>query len=488
MTEITTTDQSGLEKIKNYIRDFKVLGQNSKSFWVLQGINILDCIAYYAMVTTVTLFLTGQISDGGVGLSDIASGDVMFWWGIIISASLFMTGFITDTIGIKRSIVIGSTIQWVTRGGIAFCALSPELPNREIIIITFFLLSAPGMAMMQTSFQVGNKLFSTNKSRAASFNAWYLLMNLGFVIGALLADQIRVDMMLPISYIFAASAIACVTSVVISLMAINQKTDTLTNLSDEQATQSDELPKSVFKRFTNLIVQPAFQRLLALMAVLTGVRAVFLYGFLLMPLYWKRVMEIPNGGPVEQGFLQMINPLFIFVGLTLFIPIANKFNMFKMLIAGAIVSSLSVLVLALPWEWFGGNMVDGYFNMAIVMMLLLSLGEITWSPKLYEYTAAIAPKGQEGAYMGMSILPYFVAKVVVTKLSGVMLVTWVAEDVSVRIADGTLPFWESPEAMWLVLGVWALSGPVIAWFFRGWFTKGTTAAQQQADSAQPATA
>jgi len=34
-----------------------------------------------------------------------------------------------------------------------------------------------------------------------------------------------------------------------------------------------------------------------------------------------------------------------------------------------------------------------------------------------------------------------------------------------------MSFWESPEAMWFVLFIWAIAGPVIAWICRGWLTK-----------------
>jgi hypothetical protein len=52
---------------------------------------------------------------------------------------------------------------------------------------------------------------------------------------------------------------------------------------------------------------------------------------------------------------------------------------------------------------------------------VLSVGEAIYSPRLYEYAAAIAPKGQEGSYMSLSYLPFFLAKLCVTTFSGVLL-------------------------------------------------------------------
>jgi dipeptide/tripeptide permease len=143
-----------------------------------------------------------------------------------------------------------------------------------------------------------------------------------------------------------------------------------------------------------------------------------------------------------------------------------------MLVFGAIISSFSLVVLMLPWGWFGADMATGYFRMSLLMLVVLSFGEILWSPKLNEYCAAIAPKGMEGTYLGMSMLPWFVAKTTVGLLSGHMLLRWCPEGVGERIASGELSFWESPEAMWFVLFLWAIAGPLAAWLFRGWLTRG----------------
>jgi len=41
-----------------------------------------------------------------------------------------------------------------------------------------------------------------------------------------------------------------------------------------------------------------------------------------------------------------------------------------------------------------------------------------------------------------------------------------------QLAAGNVPFWNSPSAMWLILAVPAILGPIIALALRGWFTKG----------------
>jgi len=154
-----------------------------------------------------------------------------------------------------------------------------------------------------------------------------------------------------------------------------------------------------------------------LIALILGVRAVYTYLYLLMPKYWLRTI----GPEAAIGTLNMINPIGIVIGLILFIPITNKFNVFNMLVYGAKVSASSLFPMALPWQIYGGSIAYAHYLMAVLCMIIVTVGEVIWSPKLNEYTAAIAPKGQEGTYLGLSLMPWFLAKTLVSILSGHLL-------------------------------------------------------------------
>ena len=78
-----------------------------------------------------------------------------------------------------------------------------------------------------------------------------------------------------------------------------------------------------------------------------------------------------------------------------------------------------------------------------------------WSPRPYEYAAAIAPKGQEASYMELSMLPMFVAKFFGGGLSGWLLAKFCP-------AEGL----RQPEVMWFFLGCMALITPTGTFIFR----------------------
>ena len=57
-------------------------------------------------------------------------------------------------------------------------------------------------------------------------------------------------------------------------------------------------------------------------------------------------------------------------------------------------------------QWLGvAGAVNPLYISIFLFIVFLSIGEALWSPRLYEYSAAIAPHGQEASYMSLSMLP-----------------------------------------------------------------------------------
>ena len=59
-----------------------------------------------------------------------------------------------------------------------------------------------------------------------------------------------------------------------------------------------------------------------------------------------------------------------------------------------------------------GN-IHPYYIMAALYLIVFSIGEAFYSPRVYEYAAAIAPKGQEASYGSLAYLPFLVGKLLV---------------------------------------------------------------------------
>ncbi|MDY7109849.1 MAG: MFS transporter [Planctomycetota bacterium] len=385
-----------------------------------------------------------------------------------------------------------------------------------LLMSVIFVLQAPFLAIGQTAFQAANKRFTTARSRSAGFNLWYLFMNVGAFFSGLLIDLIFIGLDLPRVHVFTVgigTAIVCLFCITFFVRREEQlrSPDEEARAAEAEADAEEieepdaklEEPGSKKKRqtgkrmnpwqnFLAVAREPVFWRFTCLITLLIPVRSVFLYMHLMMPKFWTRVI----GPDAFIGLLTSINPFLVILGLILLIPILNRFSVYKMLTYGAVVSGLSLFILALPpmgklewlswWPWLQSNLagVAGFtYIMSIVSLVILTIGEVIWSPRLTEYTAAIAPEGQEGTYLGFSMIPYFLAKTFVAAMSGLMLEYWctkppednqlaVRETLETSLAAGEIDYWTSPWAMWFVLAVPAVGGPIIALLMRGWFTKG----------------
>lgn len=378
------------------------------------------------------------------------------------------------------------------------------IKNRLRSWLTVAILAgmAPFMAMIITVFQAGNRRFTTRKSRGAGFNLWYLFMNVGAAGGGFLIDIIYLRMGLPHFHVFTFgifTGVLCLLAIAFFIRNTDQlrSPDEVAAEAEKKAEENNDSgeikeieptlgesegeakakPKKKGMGPWEIIVavtsEPIFWRFTVLITLLLGVRAVFLYLGLLFPKFWYRVI----GPDAQVGNLQAFNPILVIIGLILVIPILQKFNVYKMLVFGALITSISMFIPAIP-PLAGIGIVKWTYITTIIFLLVLTVGELIWSPRLSEYTAAIAPEGQEGTYLGLSMVPYFAAKLVVSALSGNMLMRWCPEfppgepNMGQRIEAGVIGFWDSPYVMWIILGAAALFGTICAILGKGWFTKG----------------
>jgi len=407
-----------------YFRDFGVLKETRKEYWGIQIVNFLDCTFYFAMLTIATVFLSEDL-----GLSDNEAGYATSIFTAATTLMLLVSGLYTDWLGIRKSLALSMSVMLVLRAAMVGLAFLPGLPHRGLIASGLFLVMAPFMAAIQTIFQSSCQRFTTRRSRSAGFNLWYLFMNIGAAAGGYSIDFVRLKLQIGNVHIFTMGVITAALCLVVGMTMVRRE-DQLVSPDEPPETKAEEAKvehKRPLEILKDVVREPALRRLLVLIALILGVRAVFTYLYLLMPKYWLRTI----GPDAEIGALNMINPIGIVIGLILFIPITNKFNVFSMLVYGAMVSAFALFPLALPWQIFGGAIAHAHYLMALICMVIMTVGEVVWSPKLNEYTAAIAPKGQEGTYLGLSLIPWFVAKTVVSLLSGHMLGAWSPPSVEV---------------------------------------------------------
>ena len=82
--------------------------------------------------------------------------------------------------------------------------------------------------------------------------------------------------------------------------------------------------------------------------------------------------------------------------------LTQKIPAFRAITLGTLISGLAWLIL----------IAHPTVPMAVLTLIAVSLGEITQSPRYYEYISRLAPPGQQGTYMGFAFLPIGIGSII----------------------------------------------------------------------------
>jgi MFS family permease len=155
------------------------------------------------------------------------------------------------------------------------------------------------------------------------------------------------------------------------------------------------------------------------------------------------IRELGDGAPI--GRLWAINSILIIFLVPFVGALTQRYSAYRMVTLGGVISAASVFIMALPTAWFepmaSGRLghwlghgylglhgeVHPYYVMIALFVALLSVGEAFYSPRVYEYAAAIAPKGQEASYGALSYVPFLLAKLLIGTFSGMLLARYCPE-------------------------------------------------------------
>ena len=178
------------------------------------------------------------------------------------------------------------------------------------------------------------------------------------------------------------------------------------------------------------------------------------------------IRELGEGARV--GRLNAINGILILVLAPAIGMMTRKYASYSMVILGGFITASSFVFMALPTSLFqgcGGRLarqgrsamaiseiigaVHPYYVMIFFWQVVFSVGEAFYSPRVYEYAASIAPKGQEASYASLSYVPLLIGKLITGAAFGGLLAKYCP-------AEGP----RDPATMWLIIGLMVLVAPV----------------------------
>lgn len=409
--------------------DLKKLAAAPRELWIIYVMKLLESVAMFTVYTLLVIYLSTDH-----GFSDQAAGTVAGTWLTAISLVVFIAGFVADSLGIRRALLIAALSTAVGRGVLTIAGDATS-------IYAALALSVWGIACMKPTMNAAVRSYTTPATVALAFSIYYVVMNVGsiaqgplitnfrdfFKDGAVIAGRHLSSSQLVFFVGFCASC----ANVLLALFMRDPP---------EPAT-SAKPTKNPLSIAGEVLGERAFWVFILFIALLTFVRLIFQHAHLTWPKY--SIREFGEGFPF--AWYWSINPAMIILLTPVVTALTRRFRPYPVIVVGAFVSALSVFAMAFSTS----------IAASVVFIVTLSLGEALWSPRLYEYTATIAPRGREASYMGLSEVPLFLAKPVVGYMSGFLLQRYCP-------ASGPI----DSRRMWLIIGVTTIAAPVIMLLFR----------------------
>jgi MFS family permease len=463
-----------------FVGKFTVLKGAARELWVTFAVKLLVIAAYALSNSTLVLWLSSDL-----GYSDQNALGLVAAWSLLMTAITLMVGSLTDAIGLRKTFFLGVWICIVARAVMAFTSL------KWLALAGGMFPLAVGEALSTPVLVAAVRHYSTTRQRSISFSIFYVMMNVGFLIAALLFDFVRQGLgehghfTLPLlgmeisTYraLFLVSLIIEVSILpVLYLMRVGvEVTDEGVRITPRPARARQENPLKALvlavrdsvtesaRLFAGLLRQAGVYRLLAFLILIAFLKLILMQMYYVYPKFGIR--ELGDGAPV--GRLWAINSILIICLVPFVGALTQRISAYRMVTLGGIICASSVFVMALPTAWFKPladglpghwlghgylglvGVVHPYYVMIALFVVLLSLGEAFYSPRVYEYAAAIAPKGQEASYAALSYVPFLLAKLLIGTFSGILLSRYCPEH-GVRHS----------ETMWLFVALTATIAPV----------------------------
>ncbi|MBI5488230.1 MAG: MFS transporter [Deltaproteobacteria bacterium] len=445
-----------------------------RTFWTANLTELFERAAYYSMASFVMLYL-GQLGLGDYWPSTLNG----ILWALVYFLPI-LSGTIADQVGFKRSLLvafvllaIGYTCMGypVWFGGQPLAdKVAPEMSAGAGVILPVVLaIVFIGMGGSVIKPCISGTVQKTSVGRATmAFSIFYMVINIGSIAGRGTSYFVRTRSSL--SYIFAV-AVAC--SIVAFFVV-------LFLYREVESTGPAKPRRSVGRILLDMVLVLRNLRFALFLLVLSGFWFLYTQVYNMVPLYLKKVVE---KDPAVDLYT-MANPITIVAFQLLITKIFGKLKPIRSIVTGILIISVAMLVNIVPVLAAGG--VRASFMewiplgalFAVLTVSLIAFGELFTSARTFEYIGALAPKGQEGLFLGYANLPTAIGSLVGGPVGAAIFNEIMCHGATKR-PDGLLdlqPAWNA--AGWSVLMAIGLLTAAGMWQYNRWLQR-----QQKAEAA-----
>ena len=417
------------------------------TFWTANTIELFERAAYYAMASFMVIYLKETLGMRPT-FATFLNGSLL--WGLIYFLPI-LSGTLADKYGYKRSLSVAFVLiaaGYFTMGNVQ--RLWPGLVGRTaaeavdftVPVVLGIVLIGIGGSIVKPCI-AGTIQKTSGTAATLGFGIFYMVINIGSITGRGVSYFIRTSLGIPAIFTYASSVFALI-GLVIVLFVYKEPEYVSDGKKDGQAVRKKTLGQAIGGIF--VVLRNARFVFFLIVIGLFWVLYVQLYN--LMPLFLRAVD--PNA-PME--LYTLANPVMIVSFQMLITRFAKKWTPIKSILFGVAVTTAGMLMNILP-PLLGADFsrkIDvlglalpfaGVF--LIVSIASMAVGEMMASPRIYEYIGAIAPKGEEGLYLGYANLPVALGSILGGPLGGALFERYISTPMKEGRPTNSM-------AMWLII-------------------------------------
>jgi POT family proton-dependent oligopeptide transporter len=364
-----------------------------RPFWVANVTELFERLSYYAAFASLARYLHENLQLP-VESATTLSGLFGFVW--ILAA---VGGTIADRLGFRRALSVAYMIlsfSYFLLGSINASWLAPVRGIVPLVTLVAFAVMLPafGVAMVKPAVVGTTARASKENVRSIGFSIYYTLVNIGGAAGPYVASWVHHHMAAEnVFYVAALSVFVMFFSVILFF---------------KEPRRSDEPPPpslgQTFKNFVTVLVNPRFMLFLL---IFSGYWIVYWQEFIVLPIY---VHDYINP-KADTDLMLVTGPLVVIAFTMVFSFLTQKIKAFSAVTLGTLISALAWIILIVYPTVLG----------AVLTLIAVAVGEITQSPRYYEYISRLAPPGQQGTYMGFAFLPIGIGSLIAGPFAGKLI-------------------------------------------------------------------
>lgn len=365
-----------------------------RPFWVANISELFERLSYYAAFASLARYLHETLHFPTERVGTLTG----FFGGLVWFLPVF-GGTLADRMGFRRALSLAYLIlacAYFLLGSLGAPWLAPIRDNVPLVVLVTFVLALPalGVALVKPSVVGTTARASKENVRSIGYSIYYTLVNIGGAAGPYVASYVHRHMRVENVFRVAALSVFLMFIGVLLFFREPRRSEEVQTTSLSQAARN----------FWTVVTNPRFMLFLL---IFTGYWIVYWQEFITLPIYIHDYIN-PN---IDTELILVTGPLVV-IALTLVINIlTQKIPAFRAIIIGTLITALAWIILILRPTFTG----------AVLTLIAVALGEITQSPRYYEYISRLAPPGQQGTYMGFAFLPLGIGSLVGGKFGGFLV-------------------------------------------------------------------